>query len=82
MTDDTLLRCNLPADRRHVLPPDILLVEVTHAEQTLYSTLGNHAVLIEKFYELTIQAGPGNHAHQPYTRSQIRERKVWHLEGG
>ena len=34
VTDDTLQRCDLPADRRHVLRLDILVVEVTHAEQT------------------------------------------------
>ena len=25
---------------------------------------------------------PGNHEHQPSTRSQVRKRKVWLLEGG
>ena len=31
--DDTLEECNLPAADRHVLRPDILLIEVTHEKQ-------------------------------------------------
>ena len=82
VTDDTLRQCDLPPDRRHVLRPDILLIEATHAEQTLYTTHGEHPVLSESFWDPTMQATPGNHAHQPTTRPQTRRRKVWLLEGG
>ena len=84
VTDDTLQECDLPADRRHVLRPDILLVEVTHDEQTLYTRHGNHAVLTGNFCDSTMPRQPmpqGNHAQQPST-PQIRKRRVWLLEGG
>ena len=35
ISDATLLECDLPVERRHVLRPDILLIEATHAEQTM-----------------------------------------------
>ena len=64
------------------LSPDILLIEVAHAEQTLYTTHGEHLKLSKSFWDPTMQAQPGNHAHQPTTHSQTRRRKVWLLEGG
>ena len=35
ISDATLLECDLPLERRHVLRPDILLIEATQAEQTI-----------------------------------------------
>jgi len=72
--------CDLPPEKRHILRPDILLVEVTHAEQTIYAKPGTHAVLTNTFSDPTVQAARVDQSGQAH--SQSRRRKVWLLEGG
>ena len=40
--NEILQECDLPPERRHILRPDILLEEVTRAEQIIYATQGTH----------------------------------------
>ena len=73
VSDSTLEACGLAADMRHVLRPDVLLIEVTHDEQIRYTTAGNHPTLGTEFYE------PNRGAR---ARLLSRKRKIWLLEGG
>ncbi len=43
--DDTLPQVGLSAHQRHVLRPDIMLIEVNQEEQARYTTQGHHEPL-------------------------------------
>ena len=82
VSNEVLQECNLPPERRHILRPDIWLVEVTHAEQTRYATQGAHELLTDTISDSTVQAAQIDHSGQAQTHSQSRQRKVWLLKGG
>ena len=82
VSNEILQECDLPPERRHILRPDILLVEVTNAEQTTYATQGTHAMLTDTLTDTTVQAAGVEQSGQAQIHSQSRRRKVWLLEGG
>ena len=82
VSNEILQECDLPPERPHIQRPDILLVEVTHAEQTIYATQGTHELLPDTISDSTVQAARVDHSGQAQIHSQSRQRKVWLLEGG
>ena len=79
--DVTLLECDLSVGRRHVLCTDILLIEVTQAEQTMYTAPGDHALLTPAS-DPSLQMGRQPHPRQLPAHPNHRKRKIWLLEGG
>ena len=83
VSNENLQECDLPQERRHKVRPDILLVEVTHAEQTIYATQGTHAMPTDTFLGPTEQEARVHHASSggpTHTHSQSRRRRLWLLE--
>ena len=83
--DNTLEECNLPAADRHVLRPDILLIEVTHEEQLHYTTQTQPAMLQSTVHFARPRRSTVNGQRSPTTAAAAarpRKRVVRLLEGG
>ena len=76
VSNEILQECDLPPERRHIQRPDILLVEVIHAEQTMYATQGTHAMLTDTLSDPIVQAARVNQSGQAQNHSQSRRRRV------
>ena len=79
--DEILLECDLAVESRHVLRPDILLIEVTQAEQTMYTAPEDHALLTPVFFDPSLQLRQQPHPRQLPAHPVHRRRKIWLLEG-
>ena len=55
VSNEILQECDLPLERRHTMRPDILLVEVTHAEQTIHATQETHELLTDTISDSMVQ---------------------------
>ena len=87
LTDADIESVGLSANRRHILRPDIMLVEASHDEQIAYATAAQIQPLsTELDYHvpnaLRQRAPNGTHASQPASRTLPRRRIIWLLEGG
>ena len=90
LTDADYESAGLSADRRQILRPDILIIEVSHAEQVRYSTAAGQRPLTTKVdyhvpQALQARAPKGNRAipHDASRSAQLpRRRIIWLLEGG
>ncbi len=80
--DDTLPQVGLSAHQRHVLRPDIMLIEVNQEEQARYTTQGHHEPLNGSIQGAARSTRNEQDEDQSLPRTSNRMRKIWVIEGG
>ncbi len=80
--DDTLPQVGLSVHQRHVLRPDIMLIEVNQEEQARYTTQGHHELLNGSIQDAARSTWNEQDEDQSLPRTSNRMRKIWVIEGG